>query len=117
MDSFIVEDKLGQTHPDPVFHPSFVDGFRMRDPTPQLCITRKFSKRSHSNPNGIPPQSPARVGRHDLPWEQSSKRHFQRRRCCAKHRRLGRNPVGVKGNEAAPQIVNLWVMHSSEEGN
>ena len=58
-----------------------------------LCITHKFSKRSHSNPNGILPQSP-RVGRHDLPWEQSSKRHFQRRRCCAKHRRFGRNPVG-----------------------
>jgi hypothetical protein len=27
------------------------------------------------------------------------------------------NPVGIKGNEAVPQIANLWVMHSSEEGN
>ena len=28
----------------------------------------------------------------------------------------GRNPVGIRGNEAAPQIANLWVMHSFWEG-
>ena len=28
----------------------------------------------------------------------------------------GRNPVGIKGNEAVPQIANLWVMHRSWEG-
>ncbi|MFT5030763.1 MAG: hypothetical protein ACI9VS_003221, partial [Candidatus Binatia bacterium] len=28
----------------------------------------------------------------------------------------GRNPVGIKGNEAAPQIANLSVMHRSWEG-
>ncbi len=45
------------------------------------------------------------------------KKHFQRRRCCANHRRFGRNPVGIKRNEAARRIANLWARLSSEEGN
>ncbi|MFT5028662.1 MAG: hypothetical protein ACI9VS_001091 [Candidatus Binatia bacterium] len=113
-------------------------------PSSELCITHKFSNRSPSNPNGIPPQSPG-LGGTTYPGNnvqegfstpkvlrQSSAIWAQPRWGCfeAGPRTQGRpaavaegqpwaggrNPVGIKGNEAAPQIANLWVMHSSEEG-
>ena len=113
-------------------------------PSSELCITHKFSNRSPSNPNGIPPQSPG-LGGTTYPGNnvqeafstpkvlrQSSAIWAQPRWGCfeAGPRTQGRpaavaegqpwaggrNPVGIKGNEAAPQIANLWVMHSSWEG-
>ena len=117
------------------------------NPTPnasqELCITHKFSNRSPSNPNGIPPQSPG-LGGTTYPGNnvqeafstpkvlrQSSAIWAQPRWGCfeAGPRTQGRpaavaegqpwaggrNPVGIKGNEAVPQIANLWVMHSSKE--
>mgnify|MGYP005658677037 CR=1 FL=1 len=109
----------------------------------ELCITHKFSNRSPSNPNGIPPQSPG-LGGTTYPGNnvqeafstpkvlrQSSAIWAQPRWGCfeAGPRTQGRpaavaegqpwaggrNPVGIKGNEAVPQIANLWVMHSSLE--
>ena len=109
-----------------------------------LCFTHKFSKRSHSYPNGILPQSPG-LGGTTYPGNtvqkafltpkvlrQSSAIWAQPRWGCFELGRTtqgrpaavaesqpwagGRNPVGIKGNEAAPQIANLWVMHSSSGG-
>ena len=109
-------------------------------PALKLCITHKFSNRSPSNPNGIPPQSPG-LGGTTYPGNnvqeafstpkvlrQSSAIWAQPRWGCfeAGPRTQGRpaavaegqpwagghNPVGIKGNEAVPQIANLWVMHS-----
>ena len=110
----------------------------------ELCITHKFSKRSPSNPNGIPPQSPG-LGGTTYPGNnvqeafstpkvlrQSSAIWAQPRWGCFEQGPKtqgrpaavavgqpwagGRNPVGIRGNEAAPQIANLWVMHSSRGG-
>jgi hypothetical protein len=99
-------------------------------PSWELCITHKFSNRSPSNPNGIPPQSPG-LGGTTYPGNnvqeafstpkvlrQSSAIWAQPRWGCfeAGPRTQGRpaavaegqpwaggrNPVGIKGNEAAP---------------
>ena len=114
-------------------------------PSSELCITHKFSNRSPSNPNGIPPQSPGLGGttypgnnvqeafltpkvlrQSSAIWAQPRWGCFEagprtqgRPAAVAKGQPWagGRNPVGIKGNEAVPQIANLWVMHSSEEGN
>ena len=118
-----------------------LDGMEVSE---ELCITHKFLNRSPSNPNGIPPQSPG-LGGTTYPGNnvqeafstpkvlrQSSAIWAQPRWGCfeAGPRTQGRpaavaegqpwdggrNPVGIKGNEAVPQIANLWVMHSSSKG-
>ena len=113
-------------------------------PSSELCITHKFSNRSPSNPNGIPPQSPG-LGGTTYPGNnvheafstpkvlrQSSAIWAQPRWGCFEQGPKsqgrpaavaagqpwagGRNPVGIKGNEAALRIANLWVALSSQEG-
>ncbi|MFT5029312.1 MAG: hypothetical protein ACI9VS_001748 [Candidatus Binatia bacterium] len=136
-----------ETHPWPLRggEPDWREGCLIGSSPPGSCaLPISFRIGRLRIPTGFRPKAQGWEARPTL--GTTFKKHFQRRRCCANHRRFGRNPVGVvskrglgtqgrpaavaegqpwaggrnpvgiKGNEAAPQIANLWVMHSSWEG-
>ena len=108
-----------------------------------MSFAHTFSKRSHSNPNGIPPQSPG-LGGTTYPGNNVQKAFSTpkvlrpssaiwaqpRWGCFAQGHKTqgrpaavavgqpwagGRNPVGIKGNETTLRIAYSWAKHSPRQ--